>query len=583
MSRNDEVATLFEEFADLEEARGTDYKPSVYRRAAENIRDHTAPIENLAGEGEDALAEIDGVGDAIASKVAEYFETGEIAELGQLRSELPVDIQTLTAIEGVGPRTVGTLYESLGITGLEELETAAEDGQIQEVKGFGSKTEANIRENIEFAREAQQRERLGDARPVADDILGLLADADTVDAVETAGSMRRWRPTVGDIDILAGATDGAAAVDAFLSWSAIDAEIEAGETKASVRADGFRVDLRVVDASEFGAALQYFTGSKAHNVTVRNRALARDLKVNEYGVFDTEAVDDPDAGQRVGTRVAGQTEPDMYGAVGLSWIPPELREDNGEIQAAAEGTLPDLIEEGAIAGDLHTHTDWSDGGFTIEQMVQAAIDRDYEYHAVTDHAEGPGIFGDTGLSEADLTEQAAAIQDAADGLAIEVFHGVEANIAADGEVTTADEALADLDLVVASPHSALDQGRQDATDRLVRAIEHPEVNILGHPTGRLINSRSGLEVDIHELAAAAAKHDVAIEVNSNPARLDADGTMVRAAVEAGAPIVIDTDAHGPRQFDHVRYGIHTARRGWAESADVINTRSPEQLRSFLES
>ncbi len=354
-------------------------------------------------------------------------------------------------------------------------------------------------------------------------------------------------------------------------------------TEATMRADAVRVDLRVVDSSEFGAALQYFTGSKAHNVTVRNRALARDLKVNEYGVFDTEAVDDPDAGQRVGTRVAGQTEPDMYGAVGLSWIPPELREDNGEIQAAAEGALPDLIEEGAIAGDLHTHTNWSDGGFTIEQMVRAAIDRGYEYHAVTDHAEGPGIFGDTGLSEADLTEQAAAIQDAVDGLAIEVFHGVEANIAADGEVTTADEALADLDLVVASPHSALDQGRQDATDRLVRAIEHPEVDILGHPTGRLINSRSGLEVDIHELAAAAAKHDVAIEVNSNPARLDADGTMVRAAVEAGAPIVIDTDAHGPRQFDHVRYGIHTARRGWAESADVINTRSPEQLRSFLES
>ncbi len=583
MSRNDEVATLFEEFADLEEARGTNYKPSVYRRAAENIREYQSPIENLAGEGDDALAEIDGVGDAIASKIVEYFTTGEIEELEELRSELPVDIETLTAIEGVGPRTVGALYETLGITTLEELGTAAKAEEIREVKGFGPKTEANIRENISFAREAQQRERLGEARPVADDVLDHLKSADTVSAVETAGSMRRWRPTVGDIDVLVGAPDGNAAVEAFLSWPAVDAEIEAGETKASVRADGFRVDLRVVGSEEFGAALQYFTGSKAHNVTLRNRALDMELKMNEYGVFDVSEIDTPDAGQRVGERVAGESEEAMYEAVGLSWIPPELRENNGEIQAAADRDLPELVEEAAIGGDLHTHTEWSDGGFTIQQMLRGAIDRGYEYHAVTDHAEGPGIFGETGLSEGDLADQTQAVREAADEFPIEVFHGVEANIDADGVVTTDEETLADLDLVVASPHSALDQGRQVATDRLVRAIEHPSVDILGHPTGRLITSRRGLEIDLHAIATAAADHGVAIETNSNPARLDADGPLIRVAVEAGAPIVINTDAHSPREFDNVRYGIHTARRGWAEPADVINTKSADELRAFLES
>ena len=585
MSRNDEVAALLEEFADRLEATGVEYKPSAYRRAAENVREHTAPIENLAGEGEEAVAEIDRVGDAIAAKILEYFETGAIEELEALRAELPADIEALTAIEGVGPKTVGTLYEALGITTLDEMESAAEAGEIREVKGFGEKTEESILENIPFARESRKRTRLGDARPVADDALAYLAALDPVSRVEVCGSIRRWKDTIGDVDLLVASDEREPILDAFVDWPAVDATIEAGTGKASVRANGTRVDLRVVDDAEFGAALQYFTGSKAHNVEVRNRAIDRGLKLNEYGLFDVSDIDDPDAGQRVGERVAGETEDGVYEALGMDPVPPELREDTGEVAAAADGTLPELVETDDLRGDLHTHTNWSDGGFTIREMIEAAAERGYAFHAVTDHAAGPGIFGNTGLDEAEIAEQAEAVAAASDAVAadsdIEVFHGIEANIDATGAITTDDDTLATLDVVVASPHSALDADPDVATERLIRAAEHPEVDVLGHPTGRIINSRPGLAPDMDAVAAAAAREGVAIEVNANPARLDADGSAVRAAIEAGATIAVNTDAHSPRELDNARYGTHTARRGWAERADVLNAWSVSAVREFL--
>ena len=585
MSRNDEVAALLEEFADRLEATGVEYKPSAYRRAAENVREHTAPIENLAGEGEEAVAEIDRVGDAIAAKILEYFETGAIEELEALRAELPADIEALTAIEGVGPKTVGTLYEALGITTLDEMESAAEAGEIREVKGFGEKTEESILENIPFARESRKRTRLGDARPVADDALAYLAALDPVSRVEVCGSIRRWKDTIGDVDLLVASDEREPILDAFVDWPAVDATIEAGTGKASVRANGTRVDLRVVDDAEFGAALQYFTGSKAHNVEVRNRAIDRGLKLNEYGLFDVSDIDDPDAGQRVGERVAGETEDGVYEALGMDPVPPELREDTGEVAAAADGTLPDLVETDDLRGDLHTHTNWSDGGFTIREMIEAAAERGYAFHAVTDHAAGPGIFGNTGLDEAEIAEQAEAVAAARDAVAadsdIEVLHGIEANIDAMGAITTDDDTLATLDVVVASPHSALDADPDVATERLIRAAEHPEVDVLGHPTGRIINSRPGLAPDMDAVAAAAAREGVAIEVNANPARLDADGSAVRAAIEAGATIAVNTDAHSPRELDNARYGTHTARRGWAERADVLNAWSVSAVREFL--
>jgi DNA polymerase (family 10) len=581
VSRNDEVAAQLEAFADLLEARDVEYKPNSYRRAAENVREYPRPIEELVAEGREAVEEIDGVGDAIAAKVVEYVETGEIDELEQLRADLPVDMAALTSVEGVGPKTVGRLYDALDVTTLDELEAAAEAGEIREVTGFGAKTEANIRENVPFAREAQKRERLGDARPLAEDVLGYLRDVDAVERLDVAGSIRRWRDTIGDVDVLVASDDGSAVVDAFTDWPGAGDVIESGSEKASVRSNGVRIDLRVVVPGEFGAALQYFTGSKAHNVALRNRAIDRDLKMNEYGVFDVSDVEDPDADRRVGDRVGGETEESMYAALDLPLVAPELREDTGEIEAAAEGTLPTLVEEGDVRGDLHTHTDWSDGRYSLEEMVAGAEERGYDYYAVTDHATGPGMVGGVGLDDDELREQMDAVDEVANGADVTVLHGVETNIDAEGGLTTDDDVLADLDLVVASPHSALDQGTEAATERLVAAVEHPATDVLGHPTGRLINQRPGLDPDVRRVAAAAADEDVALEINADPARLDLRGELVKAAIEEGAVVAANTDAHSPGGLDYVRYGVHTARRGWCEPDDVLNAWSLDDLRSFL--
>ena len=589
MRSNDAVARLLVEFADRLEATGVEYKPNAYRRAAENIADHPEPIDQLAETGEDAVAEIDRVGDAIASKVVEYVETGSINELEDLRDSLPVEMAALTSVEGVGPKTVGTLYEALGITTLDELAAAAEAGEIQEVTGFGAKTEQNIRENIPFARQSQQRERLGAARPVADDLCAYLDTLDTVARVDVAGSIRRWKDTIGDVDVLVASDDSEAVVAGFTEWNDAADVIEAGSHKASLRADGVRVDLRVVVPEEFGAALQYFTGSKDHNVRLRNRAIARDYKLNEYGLFDisdldTDAADtnsDTADSQRAGVKLAGQSEAAMYEELGLAWIPPELREDTGEIDAAAEGALPTLVETSDINGDCHTHSEWSDGGNSIEEMVAAAADRGDDFHCVTDHATGPGIIEGIGLDDDALREQMAAVDAVAADSDITVFHGVETNIAADGSLSTDDELLAELDIVVASPHSALDQDTDAATDRLCQAATHPSVDVIGHPTGRLLNSRAGLSVDMTRLAETAAAADTALEINATPARLDLAGEAVRAVVEAGGTVAINTDAHSPAELDNRRYGVKTARRGWVEPTDVLNAKPSSELRAFL--
>ena len=589
MRSNDAVARLLVEFADRLEATGVEYKPNAYRRAAENIADYPEPIDQLAETGEDAVAEIDRVGDAIASKVVEYVETGSIDELEDLRDSLPVEMAALTSVEGVGPKTVGTLYEALGITTLDELAAAAEAGEIQEVTGFGAKTEQNIRENIPFARQSQQRERLGAARPVADDLCAYLDTLDTVARVDVAGSIRRWKDTIGDVDVLVASDDSEAVVAGFTEWNDAADVIEAGSHKASLRADGVRVDLRVVVPEEFGAALQYFTGSKDHNVRLRNRAIARDYKLNEYGLFDisdldTDAADtnsDTADSQRAGVKLAGQSEAAMYEELGLAWIPPELREDTGEIDAAAEGALPTLVETSDINGDCHTHSEWSDGGNSIEGMVAAAADRGNDFHCVTDHATGPGIIEGIGLDDDALREQMAAVDAVAADNDITVFHGVETNIAADGSLSTDDELLAELDIVVASPHSALDQDTDAATDRLCQAATHPSVDVIGHPTGRLLNSRAGLSVDMTRLAETAAAADTALEINATPARLDLAGEAVRAVVEAGGTVAINTDAHSPAELDNRRYGVKTARRGWVEPTDVLNAKPSPELRAFL--
>jgi len=576
VSRNDEVADRIEEFADRLEATGVEYKPRSYRVAAENVRDHPTAIEDLAREGTDAVAEIEGVGDAISAKIVEYVETGAIGELEELREELPVDIGALTSVDGVGPRTVGRLYDALGIDDLDDLEAAAEAGEIRDVEGFGAKTEQNILEGIPFAREARGRQLLGEGRPRGDRVLAALADHDAVGRCELAGSIRRWKPTVGDVDVLAAGEDPEAIVDVFTGLDPVETVIEAGEQKASVRVDGIRVDLRVVVPDEFGATLQYFTGSRDHNVVARNRAIERGLKMNEYGIFDVSGADTGD--ERAGERIAGGTEEGMYEAIGLPWITPELREGRGEIEAAAGGELPELVTVEDIRGDLHVHTDWSDGRATLAEMIEGAAAAGHDYLAITDHATGPGMVGGVGLDDDRLREQLDAVREAADDAGIEVFAGVEANLGADSSVSVADDLLADLDVVVASPHAGLDG---DGTDRLVAACEHPSVDVVGHPTGRRLGERAGLDVDIDRLASVAAETGTALEVNADPHRLDLGGSMVKAAVDAGATIAVNTDAHHPSSFDSLRYGVHTARRGWAEPEQVLNARDVDGVRAFL--
>jgi DNA polymerase (family X) len=581
MSRNTEIAALFEEFADLLEAQDVEYKPRSYRRAAENIRDFPTAIETLAEEGQEAVEGIEGVGDAISSKVMEYLETGAIEELEELREELPVHMDELTSVEGVGPKTVGRLYEELGVVDLSDLERAVSEERVRELDGFGPKTEENILEGLAFARRARGRELLGDARPLADDVLEFLKGVEGVGRAEVAGSIRRWRETSGDVDVLAASDDRQGVVDAFVDWERAEDTIEAGENKASVRSSDIQIDLRVVDPSEFGSALQYFTGSKDHNVRFRNRAIERDLKVNEYGVFDVSEVGDDEDHQRAGERIAGETEEGMYEALSLPWIPPELREDHGEIDAAAAGDLPDLIEEGALRGDLHTHTDWSDGSQGLEEWVASAQEFGHEYLAIADHATGPGVVGGVGLSDDDLFEQIEAIREVSEGAGIEVFAGVEANVDAEGGISIGEEVAGALDLVVASPHSALGMSGEEATDRLVAAVSNPTVDILGHPSGRLLTRREGMEFDVRAVAEAAAEHGTALEINANPNRLDLWGRAVQLAIDVGATVVVNTDAHSPGEFAYCRYGIHTARRGWAEAGDVLNTRDADGIREFL--
>ena len=578
--KNQEIATMLREIADFLEIQEVEYKPRAYRTAARNVESLSDDIEDIHERGE--LEEIEGVGESIGEKIAEYLETGELEYYEDLKADLPVDIEAITSVEGVGPQTAKKLYVELDVRTLDDLESAAERGEIADLEGFGEKSEQNILDHVERAKAGQERMLLGRASPIAHDIETRLHDADAFDRVDIVGSFRRRRPTVGDIDILSTASDPETAMDVFCSHDDVKEVLSRGDTKSSVVVSGdVQMDLRIVDEAAYGSALVYFTGSKDHNITLRNRAIDRGWKLNEYGLYDVSDAGEAATDEQVGERLASETEAEIYETLDLDWIPPELREDTGEIAAAADGALPDLVEEAAIRGDLHTHTEWSDGRYSIQEMAEAAADRGYAFHAVTDHAAGAGIIESIGLSDADLREQADAIAAVQDTVDIELLHGVETNIEADGSLSTSDDVLEELDVVVASPHSALDQDVDTATERLCRAIEHPAVDIVGHPTGRMINNRAGLPVDFAAVADCAAANDTALEVNANPLRLDLHGEAVRTVVEAGGTIAIDTDAHGPGAFDTVRFGVRTARRGWAEADNVLNTWDIDRLRSFL--
>jgi len=564
--KNELVARILYEIADLLDLDGVAFKPRAYRRAAEVIESLDEPIEDLVASGRHA--ELPGVGEAIAKKIAEIVETGHLAYHDELRAKLPIDLYALTRVEGVGPKTAKLLYDALGVKTLADLEAAARDGKVRTVKGLGEKIEEKILRGLAETRGVEGRMLLGLALPLAESLIATLRETGLFERLEFAGSLRRGRETIGDLDLLAVSQDPARAADAFVSLSDIAEVFAHGEAKSSVRlGNGMQVDLRIVPAESFGAALQYFTGSKAHNIALRKLAVAKGWKLNEYGLYD--ATD---------RSLAGEDEDGVYRALGLEPIPPELREDSDEIELAARastgaraaGGLPRLVELDDLRGDLHVHTDASDGTASLEEMVAAARARGLEYIAITDHARFAEVIG--GLTPDTLLAQIDEIAALNKRLkSFRVLTGIEVNIQPDGSLDLPDDLLARLDWVVASVHSHFRQPKDEMTARLRRAIADDHVDILAHPTGRKIGERPPYDADWDAVFCAAAEHACALEINANPIRLDLNAELARRAVAAGCKLSIGSDAHAPEHFDFLRLGVLTARRGWATAKDVVNT------------
>lgn len=566
--KNRLVAKILYEVADLLELEGVEFKPRAYRRAAQAVESCPIPIEDLVEQGR--LHELPGVGESIAQKIEEIVRTGKLALHEELKAKLPVDLYALTQVEGVGPKTVKLLYEALGVRTLEDLERVAREGKIREVKGLGPKIEEKILRGLQEARGAEKRELLGYALPLARHLCQKLLASGLFARVEPAGSLRRGKETVGDLDILAISRRPEEAARAFSRLPEVEEVLAQGPKKSSVRLHGgLQADLRIVPEESFGAALQYFTGSKAHNIRLRERAVARGWKLNEYGLFDAED-----------RRIAGRTEEEIYQALGLAWIPPELREDQGEIQAAEVGALPKLVALSEILADLHVHTDWSDGKMTLQEAVEAARARGLRYIAITDHLRFAQAI--PGLSADDLRRQIEEIRRLNEKLSdFRLLCGVEANIARDGTVDVPRDLLPELDLVIASVHTHFRLSKKEMTERLVRAVEDEGVDVLGHPTGRLIGERPAYEVDWDEVFRRAAKAGTALEVNANPQRLDLPSDLIRRALDYGVRFLLGTDAHAPEHLDFLEYGVLTLRRGWAEAEDVLNTLPVEAFLAAL--
>jgi DNA polymerase (family 10) len=563
--RNPLVAKILYEIADLLDLDGVAFKPRAYRRAAEVVESLGEPIEDLVASG--AHAELPGVGEAIAKKIAEIVETGHLAYHEELKAKLPIDLYALTRVEGVGPKTAKLLYETLGVRSLADLEVAARDGKVRTVKGFGEKTEEKILRGLVETRGVEGRMLLGLALPLAESLIAQLQETGLFERLEFAGSLRRGRETIGDLDLLAVSADPPAAAAAFVGLPDVAEVLAHGESKASVRwHSGLQVDLRIVPGESFGAALQYFTGSKAHNIALRKLAVNKGWKLNEYGLYD--------AADR---SLAGEDEDGVYRALGLEPIPPELREDSGELAAAARatagagpGSLPKLIEISDLRGDLHVHTTASDGTASLEEMVASARARGLEYIAITDHARFAEVIG--GHTPDGLRAQIDAIAKLNEKLkGFRVLAGIEVNIQPDGSLDLPDELLAKLDWVVASVHSHFHQTEDEMTARLLRAVSNEHVDCLAHPSGRKIGERPPYDADWDVVFQAAAKHGTALEINANPIRLDLSAELARRAIATGCRLAIGTDAHAPEHFDFLRLGVLTARRGWAEVKDVSNT------------
>jgi len=567
---NRDVAGVLAEIADLLEIKGENpFKVRAYQRAAHAIEN--LPTELSAMLGHRPFTEIPGIGASIADKLQELLTTGRCRFHQELLAEFPASLAALLSIPEVGPRKAQALHDQLGITSVDQLEQAAREGRLRDLKGFGAKTEANILRGIERLRVHKARLPLAEAHPLAMEVVENLRVAAPVEQIEPAGSIRRMRDTIGDIDILVTSSDPEEVMSVFVSLPTAHHVIARGPTKTSVVTEhGAQMDVRVVEPESFGAALQYFTGSKEHNVRLRELAVRRGLRLSEYGVFEV-------ATER---RVAGATEEEVYAALDLPLIPPELREDRGEIAAAQRGELPHLVEVEDIKGDLHVHTRRTDGHHTVEEMAETALGRGYKYIAICDHSRSVGMAG--GLFDEDLLRHAADIRAASKRIkGITLLAGTECDIRRDGTLDYPDEVLAQLDFVVAAVHSGFKLDADSMTARIIDAMHNPYVDAIAHPTGRIIGKRDPYEVDVERLLAAAAELGVAMEINSYPDRLDLRDIHIRRAKELGVRLVINTDAHDCDHLRLITYGVATARRGWAEPQDVLNTLPLAALRKRL--
>lgn len=566
--KNVQVAKILNEIAAILEMKGVEFKPRAYRKAARTVESLSKPIEEIYEEGN--LQELPGIGESIAEKIAEIIDTGSSSYYESLKKEMPVEVDELTAIEGIGPKTVEKLYRELGIKTLEDLEEAAKQQKIRAVEGLGPTTEENILDHIELAKRRKERTLLGYALPIAEEIKSRLTSRlDTIDNIEIAGSARRMKPTIGDVDILVTSKHPDKVGDFFTSMEDVREVLSKGKSKCSVILNNdIQVDLRLIQEESYGAALLYFTGSKDHNIELRKIAINDGHKLNEYGLFRDEE------------RIAGTTEDEVYGKLSMQWIPPELRENRGEIEAALQHTLPSLIGYDDIRGDLQMHTKWSDGSHTIADMANTAIALGYSYICISDHYSRMVIAG--GLNEKQLRKQWEEIEEVNSNLTdIEILKGAEVDIAADGSIDADKTVLDELDIVVASVHSRFDQSKPEMTRRLVKAMESEYVAIIGHPTGRKIDQKAGSQIDMQTLFETSKKTETFLEINAFPNRLDLDDLNAKAAAEAGCKLVINTDAHDKEHLRYMRLGIAMARRGWLQKKDVINTLSLSDLLGLL--
>jgi len=568
MGKKEELSGLFERLADVLEFKGENpFKSIAYRKAARTLLDLDEEIETIVAEGR--LRSIPGIGEGIAKKILEYLETGQVKHYEEARAGIPDSVLEIMNIPGMGPKTTALVYKELGIKSVDELEAAASAGKLRELPGMGAKKEENILRGIRLVRDGSKRILLGVALPIVEAIIAELSTVTGVEMILPAGSLRRMKETVGDIDILAASEDGRRIVEAFTSLGCVREVLAAGDTKGSIiTQDGLQVDLRVVKAESFGAALQYFTGSKDHNVALRRLAQARGLKINEYGVFRGEE------------RIAGTTEEEVYRALDLPLIPPELREDRGEIEAAQKGELPRLVEFADVKGDFHVHTTASDGHNTIEEMVEAAVRRGYKYIAICDHSKSTTVAN--GLDETRLLAQVAEIRKLQSRYkGIRILAGSEVDIRNDGTLDFPDEVLGQLDIVIAAVHSALKRPRDEMTRRILKAMDNPHVRLIAHPTGRLLGKREPSELDMEAVLKRAAETGVGLEINAQPDRLDLDDRDCRRAQELGVKVAIGTDAHDADSLWYMRLGVGVARRGWVGKDSLLNTFTASRLEKVL--